>query len=114
MTLSLISETRVLKGFMCMIPSISATAYNHICHITDVQEGLLGEWLQSSFCKDGLTHATAAAVGLLLFMTVSNNFNIKLWFKMPLSNHDHCMLGWPVHHHFLDVCGDVTQFEVIL
>ena len=57
---------------------------------------------------------TAAAEGLLLFMAVSNNTNIKLWFTMPLPNHNRCMLGWPVRRYFLDVCGDVTHFEVAL
>lgn len=36
---SFISESKFLKGLMYIIPSVSATAYNHICHITDVQEG---------------------------------------------------------------------------
>ena len=84
-----------------MIPSVSATAYNHICHIKDVQ-CLLGEWIQSPLCKDGLTHDHSSCLqNLLLFMIVSNNINIKL-----------CMIGRSVCCYLPEASGDVTHFEV--
>lgn len=110
---SFFSESKFLKGLMYMIPSVSATAYKHICHITDVQEGFT-EWLNTKFFLQRWSDSWLQQLlaGLLLFMTVSNNINIKLWFKVLLPNHDSCMPGWSVCCYIPEVYDDVTHFEV--